>query len=275
MDFKQSLSETGHVDVGGARLFCEARGTGKPVVLVHGTLLGRRVWDSVMAPFSRRYRTHRFDQRGYGDSDRPKGVFAYWDDLRNLAEHWKFPSAAYVGFGEGAATVVDLALAAPERVEALVLISPHLHGYDYSPVFQTRLQTLAEAYLATGASAVADELTRDAAFMPPPVRTEPRKHLRELILENAHVLAFNWMHVRPLDPLAAGRLAEIKAPTLVISGERDNIDNLNVADRLRFGIAGARHAIVPDSGHVLPVESPAEIAELVSGFLNDLPGAAG
>jgi pimeloyl-ACP methyl ester carboxylesterase len=273
MDFQPGVNESGHVDIGDARLFCETRGSGKPVVLVHGGLLGRRVWDSVLAPFSRRYRTYRFDQRGYGDSDRPKGAFAYWKDILELANHWSLPKASYVAFGEGGAAAIDLALVAPDRVESLVLISPYLHGYDYSPAFQTKLQHLADAYLATGASAVADALTHDSQYMPPARFVDERKRLRDLVLENAHVLAFNWMQVRPLDPLANGRLGELAIPTLIISGERDYVDNLNVADRLKAGIFGARHSVVSDAGHVLPVEAPAAIAERVSGFLNSLPSS--
>jgi pimeloyl-ACP methyl ester carboxylesterase len=260
---------SGFADVGGGRLYYEARGTGRPLVLVHGGLLGRRLWDAVLAPFSRRYRVFRFDQRGYGDSDRPSGVYSYWEDLRRLADHWALPRAVYVGFGEGGAAAIDLALAAPERVEALVLISSYLHGYDYAPAFQTGLQKLADAYLTDGASAVADRLLKDDRYPPPADRADARKRLRELIIENAHVLAFNWMHVRPLDPLAAGQLGEMKAPTLVMTGDRDAVDNRNVADRLRFGIPGAREVLVP-GGHVLPLEAPAAIVENVVQFLDGI-----
>lgn len=268
MGFQPGVTETGRADVGGGRLSFEVRGTGRDVVLVHGGLLGRRVWDPVMAPLARRYRVRRLDHRGYGDSDRPNGVYAYWEDLLRLADHWTMPKAVYVGLGEGAAAALDLALAAPERVEALVLLSPYLHGYDYSPAFQIQLRRLADAYVTTGATAVADALLKDDHYPPAAGQEETRKRLRALVMENAHVLAFNWMHVRPLEPLAAGRLGEVAMPALILSGGRDSIDNRNVADRLRFGIPKAAHAVIP-AGHVLPLEAPGAVVEAVARFLDE------
>lgn len=266
---KQGLNQSGRVEVGaGCRLFYEARGTGEPVVFVHGGLLGRRLWDSMIATLARRYRVHRFDHRGYGDSDRPAGVYSYWEDIRRLMDFWALPQATLIGFGEGGAAALDFALAAPGRVKALVLISSYLHGYDYSESFQSNLRKLADGYLTTGASAVADALMKEDHYPPPAPKTEERKRLRELILENAHVLAFNWMHVRPLEPLAAARLGEVQAPTLVMAGDRDGTDNRNVADRLRFGIPGARFSLLP-GGHVLPVESPGAVVEGIRGFLDE------
>jgi pimeloyl-ACP methyl ester carboxylesterase len=258
------------LDVGGGRLFHEERGTGQPVVLVHGEILGRRVWDPLLAPLSRRYRVIRFDQRGYGESDRPKGTYSYWEDLKKLSDARGLSDAVYVGVGQGAAAIVDFALAFPEKVKAAVLISPFLHGYDYSPVFRSNLVRLADAYLAQGGTAVADALMRDAHYPPDNSRIEERRRLRELILENAHVLGFNWMHLRPLEPLAATRLGEFVPPSLILCGDRDNVDNLSAADRLRYELPGTQYQLIAGAGHVLPVDAPAPVTEAIVSFLSSL-----
>jgi pimeloyl-ACP methyl ester carboxylesterase len=70
-----------------------------------------------------------------------------------------------------------------------------------------------------------------------------------------------------LEPPAKGRLAEITVPTLVVNGLADVRYVQHVSDLYADGIAGAQRVDIPDTGHLPPLERPAEVSQLLSGFL--------
>ena len=69
---------------------------------------------------------------------------------------------------------------------------------------------------------------------------------------------------------AMQRLGEVRAPTLVVVGERDQPDFHAIANELTAGIPLARKVVVPGTGHLVPMEAPAEFNALVAGFLAGL-----
>jgi pimeloyl-ACP methyl ester carboxylesterase len=75
------------------------------------------------------------------------------------------------------------------------------------------------------------------------------------------------------DPPAAGRLGEIRAPTLVVVGLADVAGIQEVADLLTAGIPGARRIDLPDTGHVPPLERPARTSAAIRAHLAGLSSA--
>src|SRR5262245_45279118 len=73
---------SGHLEVGGGKLFYEARGAGPAVVLVHDGLLHRECWDGQWEAFARTHRVVRYDRRGYGRSEAPTKPYSDVEDLR-------------------------------------------------------------------------------------------------------------------------------------------------------------------------------------------------
>jgi pimeloyl-ACP methyl ester carboxylesterase len=71
-----------------------------------------------------------------------------------------------------------------------------------------------------------------------------------------------------LQPDAAGRVADIRVPTLVIAGERDLAACLELADMLAKSISGSRKVVIADAGHLLQMEKPRIFNEVVSGFVS-------
>jgi 3-oxoadipate enol-lactonase len=78
------VEDEGSVRVNGAELYYEVGGEGQPLVLLHDGLLDRRVWDDQFATFARRYRSIRYDRRGYGKSSGPDQSFSDVSDLYRL-----------------------------------------------------------------------------------------------------------------------------------------------------------------------------------------------
>jgi pimeloyl-ACP methyl ester carboxylesterase len=71
----------------------------------------------------------------------------------------------------------------------------------------------------------------------------------------------------PLKPPAAGRLSEIRVPTLVMVGDKDTADTQQPAHALAEGIPGARLIVFPNVAHMVPMEAPDEFNRAVLDFL--------
>ena len=86
---------------------------------------------------------------------------------------------------------------------------------------------------------------------------------------------WHWRNHNPVAPFtaSAGRLGEVAAPTLVVSGGRDVTGYREIAQVLAAGIPGARKLDLPDAGHVLTLEAPEQFNAAVLAFLSDVDGA--
>jgi len=115
-----------HAEVNGARLYYEEHGEGVPLVLSHGGWTDTDHWLPTVGPLSRHWRVVLWDRRGCGRSSDPgEGhTWELWrDDLRGLLDHLEIDSAYAGGCSYGALLSLELALAWPRTVRALVLES--------------------------------------------------------------------------------------------------------------------------------------------------------
>ena len=118
---------SGLANVNGASLYYEVFGAGSPVVLLHGAGVDHRVWDEQVAPLAHAHTIVRYDLRGFGRSTAgPGGTHA--DDLKALLDHLEFQRAALLGLALGARIAIDVAIAYPDAVRALILVDPSLEG---------------------------------------------------------------------------------------------------------------------------------------------------
>lgn len=97
-----------------------------------------------------------------------------------------------------------------------------------------------------------------------------RERVREMIL---HTYTTHTTKGKPrrLDPPAAKRLGEIKAPTLAILGDLDESGVLAAGDRLERGIPGARRIVMVGTAHLPSMEKSAEFNRIVLDFLQGIP----
>jgi pimeloyl-ACP methyl ester carboxylesterase len=71
-----------------------------------------------------------------------------------------------------------------------------------------------------------------------------------------------------LDPPAFSRLSEIQAPTLVVVGDQDVSDFLNISELVAARISKAQRVVIPGVAHMSNMERPDEFSRLVLGFLS-------
>ena len=81
-------------------------------------------------------------------------------------------------------------------------------------------------------------------------------------------LLAHQQHMLPLEPPAIQRLGEVTAPTLIVVGDQDAPEVLEVADTLEWGIAGAKKRVIPGTAHHPHMEKPEEFNRIVIDFLS-------
>lgn len=246
--------------VNGTRLWYEVAGEGPPLVLLHAGLVDSRMWDEHVPALAVRHRVIRYDLRSFGRSSRPDGPFSHADDLLALLDELGVERAALVGASLGGRVAIDVALSRPERVRALVLVASGLGGFPLNPFTREQLAELEASFERGEFERVVDlELVVWA-----PLGVDGR--LRRIAHDQAHVNALEDFE-RRLDPPAIERLAEIRVPALVVTGDRDVPQMTEIGDVLEREIRGACRAVVEGADHLLPLRRQDEFVRLVLDFL--------
>lgn len=256
--------------VNGTRLRYQLTGTGPPLVLLHGFTLDLRMWEAQVAAFSPHFRVLRYDLRGFGESELPgTATYDHADDLRALFDHLGIATATIVGLSMGGGIALEFALAHPDRVQALVLADAMIGGYRWSAEWQAATAAIwrtgrEEGVAPAKARWVAHHGLFGAAREQQPVATA----LTEMIEDYS---GWHWCHRdphrKPPRP-AIERLTEVVAPTLIITGEREDPDFVAQATLLREQIPGAQGCVLPEAGHLTALEAPSTFNQAVLDFLS-------
>jgi pimeloyl-ACP methyl ester carboxylesterase len=232
------------------------------------------MWDEQWERWSRSYRLLRFDFRGFGRSPLDPGPFASARDVIELLDTYAFERAALVGVSLGGRVALEVALAQPERVSALVLVGSGLPGHDWSDELKARWEEESAAFDAGDLDAAVEASLRTwvdgPRRRPEDVDPEVRRRVAEMQRRAFELQAgVEEDEEELLVEDVAQRLGEIKAPTLVLTGEEDQPDMQVIADRLAREIPGARRETIANTAHAPSMEKPREFDELVLGFLEE------
>jgi 3-oxoadipate enol-lactonase len=259
----------------GRELYYEVTGEGPPVVLVHSAIADSSLWEDQVQALAPRFRVVRYDVAGFGRSPLAPGPLSHVRDLRALLAHVGVERTAVVGNSMGGRIALEYALSYPRLVDALVLIALGLADHDWSEEMQRADEEEADLVEAGDFQGAAESLLR--VWVDGPSRTpdavDPalRERARRMIVRSYELYAEAAKAGEPkaewLDPPAHARLNELAVPTLVVVGDQDVSDTFESADRLAREIPGARKAIVPAAAHLLPLERPDELNDLLLDFL--------
>ena len=231
------------------------------------------MWDPQWATFSRSHRVVRYDQRGFGRSPIGPGRFSNARDLLDLIEQQALESVALVGVSMGGRIALEVSLARPELIEALVLVGAGLPGHQWSAEMKAADEA-EQAALARGDLDEAVEVTLRTWVdgprrRPEDVDPEVRARVAEM-QRRAYELQLPVWETAEEEPLVgdlAERIGEVGAPTLVLVGEEDVPDMHEIADRLERELPNARRASIAETAHVPSLERPREFDQLVLPFL--------
>ena len=248
------------------RIAWEERGSGRPLLLVEGLGYGRWSWSPVVPALAERYRVLWFDNRGIGDSDKPAGPYTarqMADDALQVLDEAGVGRAHVVGASLGGMIAQELAVAAPERIDRLVLCCTHpgvAHGLPM-PEETVRLFALAPTLRPD----VALRRFVENALGP----TAPESLVDELVrLRTAHPPdPDGWQAQAAAGVTFAGVDAPIEQKTLIVTGTADNVVDPGNSDLLAARIAGARVETLDGLGHLFFWEAPDRFVRILVEFL--------
>ena len=246
----------------------DERGRGPAMVFIHGGNLDRRMWDEQFAVFAEGRRVIRYDVRGFGQSSAPVGRYQSHRDLAALLDSLGVERATLVGLSLGGRIAIDFALTHPTRVDRLILAGSGLSGWpDWSGADTTWYPRIEAAVKDSNPAAIAAAWLSSDYMRPAMELPRMAPVLERLSRENTP----NWLRPRDpeavLDPPGAGRLRELRVPTLVLVGDRDSPPILRIADSLMAAVEGARLVRFPGAGHMVNMEEPARFNQAVRDFL--------
>lgn len=292
------------LSVGGVRIRCWVAGaSGASVVLLHGG--GADAADfsfrEAVLPLAAGHRVFVPEWPGFGESGPMPPGWTTPDLVRHLAralDALGVQRASLVGLSLGGGVALGFALAFPDRVEKLVLVDSYGLGESMTETFGRGGAVAGWLLVRTpGLNAVLWRMLRLAARNErlawwltraalPHRRIGPEDRalvaaLRQLLLRPS--AGAGWRQLQAAEvrwgrmaTSYVDRLAELTAPTLIVHGQGDPVVPLAWAERAGRLIPHARVAVVPNAGHVVPLEQPAAFNRLVAAFLDEedapLPG---
>jgi pimeloyl-ACP methyl ester carboxylesterase len=249
----------------------EEAGSGHPLLLVHAGIVDRHMWDPVWEALTASHRAIRPDFRGFGETPVSFEAYASWSDLADLIRSLDAAPAHVVGVSMGGGASLDLALAEPGLVDRLVLVAPGLAGWDWRPELKADWEVEEDAWQRRDLDEVAWINVR--TWVDGPLRGgEAPAEVRQATFDMyRHALELQAVDgaTDPVsrEPPARDHLAEVSVPTLVIVGDLDQPDMMDVGEHLAATIPGARLAVMHGVAHLPPMEAPDAFVDLVTGFL--------
>jgi 3-oxoadipate enol-lactonase len=250
-------------------IFCVEAGSGPPVVLLHGLGWDSSLWFPTLTQLATRHRAIAGDTRGHGDSDKPEGPYSIAqlaEDWATLLDHLRVREATLVGLSQGGMVAQALAITRPDLVARLVLVATSCRSHpDAKANMEARVAALADAGPEAAAQVAAASIF-SAAWR----RQNPEQLARFL----------HWRCLAPTEPLTAAMravydydlsrgLPGIRVPTLVVAGTGDTLIPPAASQQIADLIPGAELHLLPDVGHIIPVEAPNAFARLLQDFLHD------
>jgi len=251
------------VEAGGARLYVQVWGSGRPVVFLHG---GLHHFDNSFGKqreeFARSHMVVGIDQRGHGHSPDDARPFSYQDmaeDTAAVIRALRLAPADIVGHSDGADVALILARNHPELVRRVAVSGANLRPGLPPEEVQVRLRW--------SAAQLAEFLPKFEARMPPNFRPEYEAVAPDGAGHwNAFLAKSYRLWLTPVVIDSAG-LAAIQAPVLVIAGDKDFAPLEETAEIYR-GIPGAQLFIVPGTGHATFSSKPAMVNAAILDFLD-------
>jgi pimeloyl-ACP methyl ester carboxylesterase len=247
-----------YLSVGKHRLYYEIRGSGRPVVLLHGG--GSTIQDSFSYQLDFLAAHHQviaIEQRGHGhspDTFEPLTYAGMAEDTAGVLQQLRILNADVIGFSDGAITGLILGLRHPELVRRIVASGANIDpGGLTEKSYQETLNMNPMAALTPGERAAHAAVSPDGAA-----------HL----LEFGEKLRQLWLHHPTTDEINATQLARLRRPVLVMSGDNDEV-RLEHTMLIYRSLPNARLWILPATGHPTFASRPQWVNPMLESFLDE------
>lgn len=246
------------LETNGARVAYDVAGSGEAVVLIHAGVANRSMWDAQVEALKDGYRVIRYDTRGYGETETEPVPFSNRADIAALLDRLGEAAAHVVGLSRGGVIALDFAIERPDRVRSLTVVAGGISGYESPDELPAEtwapVESLFEAKRWDALAAWETAFWADGPGQSPHRVPEVRRRVHDWVLANYRAEKVEG-EPQPLDPPAAGRLDELRAPLLVILGTVDDPGTTEAMRHLAHGVSGARLEEF-EAAHLINLEHP-------------------
>jgi len=261
-----------HADVNGIRIAYGVRGSGPPLVLIMGYRLSSLAWPlDFIEALAKRFTVVLFDNRGTGTSDKPTSGYEISNmarDVSGLLDHLEIARVNVLGYSMGGAIAQEFVRQFPDRVFALALCATMCGGpravYASPSVVRVMREldglkpeeiarriwsvTYSPGYLENHRELAEDQMRREIAAPTP-----------------LHAADLQYQAFAEFDCSKA--LPNVKAPTLVLTGDLDQLVSPQNSKFIASLIPEARLIVIPGCGHRMMWEATDECVGFVTEFL--------
>lgn len=254
-----------NINANGISLHVDDRGVGElALVFLHYWGGTARTWESVVAALPGTFRTVSLDARGWGGSDRPTtgyDIATLADDTQAAIKALGLRRYLLVGHSMGGKVAQLLASRRPMGLVGMLLVAPSpAQGKSLSP---TEREGMLGAYRDEDSVAwTIDHVLAGGALS---------ARLREQVIADSTGGAAQAKQAWPAAMIGedvSAALADIDVPVRVIGGELDQVDRVDLLQRVVVpSLPGATLQVIPGVGHLLPLEAPAALAAQIVDFV--------
>jgi 3-oxoadipate enol-lactonase len=254
----------------GIELFYQIQGTGEPLLLISGFLCDHTYWSLLIPSLTKQYQVIRLDNRGMGRSSTSNYAYSIKQmatDTAALVEHLGIDKVHVAGHSMGGQIAQELALAHPEKMLSLLLLSSLAKGDEhFNAIIETwgdlaRILDLelyekvilpwifTNAFYSTP-GAIETIINMAVNYPFPPIPQELYYHSRAITSSDIRF-----------------RLNCIHCPTLVLVSRQDILTPVKFSEELVQGIPNAELVVLDSGGHGFIIESPETVAQAICNFL--------
>jgi pimeloyl-ACP methyl ester carboxylesterase len=254
-------ADSGYIPVNGIKVYYEVYGKGKPIVLLHGAFYTIEMnWAQLIPELSKTRKVIAIEFQGHGHtpfSERKLDIASLASDVDGVMNYLKIDSADVAGFSMGGSVAYQLAVQSPKRIRKLVIISSTYKTSGWLAVVNGGFKDFKpEFFDNTPMKAAYDAIAPD--------KTKWKKFIQQMI--DFAGVPFNC---------GDANIAKITSPVLLISGDNDGLDKVELMKTYQLlggGVAAdllpmpkSHLAIVPSQGHVSLMMQ----TKTILGFLDD------
>lgn len=261
------------IRAGNVELSVIDRGQGLPILLAHGFPLDHTMWQGQIDELSKTHRVIAPDLRGFGASQVISGTTTmeqFADDLAALLDALQITQPiVFCGLSMGGYVAWQFWRRHAARLKGLVLCDTKSKA-DTSEAAAGRMK-MVDHVLRAGAEVVAEAMPAKL-FAPATYEKSPQvvARIKETIGRTAPegiAAALRGMAVRPD---MSGELRYIKVPALVVVGQHDSISPVEEMRDIANALPDSHFVVIPDAGHMAPLEEPARFNEALQAYLRSL-----
>ena len=254
-------SASGYTPVNGTKIYYEVYGEGQPLVLIHGAFMSIEMnWGQLIPELSKTRKVIAIEMRGHGHtpfSDAKLDLATMASDVAGVMDHLKVESADVAGYSMGGSIAYQLIIQSPKRVKKLVIISSTYKSSGWLPAVTNSFKSFKPEFftntpLKTAYDAVAPDKTKWTPF------------IEQMIV----------FFKTPFD-MGDANIAKITSPVLIISGDNDGLDKVELMKTYQLLGGGVSADMVPmPKSHLAVVPSQSHVSlmmqtKAILGYLDD------